>query len=87
MSKLSKILLWVWGILAIISFVSAFWAPLYFKITGLVFGGLNMMIILSLIITYLQGLYYNRKYLNRFEDELQLQKGETQSEEEGTATR
>jgi hypothetical protein len=41
--------------------VSSFWAPLYFKIIGLAFGGINVLIILSLVIAYFQGLYWKNK--------------------------
>lgn len=69
MSKLSNIMLIVWGVLALVSFVSAFFCPtLFFKIIGLVFGGLNMLVILSLVITWLQGIYYGNKLKNEFED-------------------
>lgn len=82
MSKLSNIMLIVWGVLALVSFVSAFFAPLYFKIIGLIFGGLNMLVILSLVITWLQGIYYGNKLKNEFEDGMQLQEGEETSQEE-----
>lgn len=82
MSKLSKILIGVWGCLAIISFISAFFAPLYFKIIGLLFGGLNMLTILSVIVTYFQGLYYNRKIQKEIEDGMQLQESETSTTKE-----
>lgn len=61
MNKFTKILLLVWACLAILSFLNAFWAPLYFKIIGLTFGGLNMITILTWVITYLQGIYYQNK--------------------------
>lgn len=61
MSKLSKVLFAIWMVIAVVSFVASFWAPLLFKIIGLTFGGLNMLIILSLVITYFQGLAQARK--------------------------
>ena len=75
MSKLSKIMLMVWSILALISFTSAFFAPLYFKIIGLIFGSLNIMVILTLVISYFQGIYYTKK-LKEIENGMQLQEGE-----------
>lgn len=54
MDKLSKILFGIWMLLAVISFVASFWAPIFFKILGLVFGGMNILIILSWVIAYFQ---------------------------------
>lgn len=82
MNKLSKIMLLVWGVLALVSFISAFFAPLYFKIIGLIFGTLNIMVILSLVITWLQGIYYSNKIKKEFGDGMQLQEGEETTEEE-----
>ena len=45
----------VWILLAIVSFVASFWAPIFFKVIGLVFGGMNMLIILSWTIAVLQA--------------------------------
>ena len=72
MTKLGKIMLIIWGVLALLSFVSAFWAPLYFKIIGIAFGALNVMILLTLVISYFQGLYYSNK-LNKELEDVQLQ--------------
>ena len=52
MNKVNKIILLVWAILALISFVSAFWAPLYFKIIGIAFGALNMTTIITWVLSY-----------------------------------
>lgn len=52
MNKVNKIILLVWAILALISFVSAFWAPLYFKIIGIAFGSLNMITIITWVLSY-----------------------------------
>ena len=41
MNKYSKIMLAVWCVLALICFISAFFAPLYFKIIGIAFGVLH----------------------------------------------
>ena len=79
MSKFSKILFLIWCILALVCFVSSFWAPLYFKIIGLAFGGMNVLIILSLVITFFQGLYWKRK-IEKYG--LQLQE---ETDEEATA--
>jgi uncharacterized protein YacL len=53
-NKFSKILFIVWMVLAIASFVASFWAPIVIKVIGLVFGGLNLMIIGSWVISYFQ---------------------------------
>lgn len=52
MNKVNKIILLVWAILALISFVSSFWAPLYFKIIGIAFGSLNIVTIITWIVLY-----------------------------------
>lgn len=75
MSKFSKILLGIWAVLAIVSFICAFFCPLFPKIIGIVFGGLNILTILSLIITYFQGIYYKNK-LEKEIEYVQLQEGE-----------
>lgn len=80
MNKLAKILTGTWGVLALVSFISAFFAPLYFKIIGLTFGVLNLFIILAWVITYLQDLFIKKNINNG----LQLQeedKEETYTEE------
>ena len=80
MNKLAKLLTGTWGVLALVSFISAFFAPLYFKIIGLTFGVLNLFIILAWVITYLQDLFIKKN----IENELQLQeedKKETNSTE------
>lgn len=52
MNRFSKIMLAVWVILALVSFVSAFWAPLFYKIIGIAFGGLNIITIMTWVISY-----------------------------------
>ena len=74
MSKLTSILLGIWSILAIVCFITCFWLPLFPQITGIAFGILNILIILSLGINHLQGLYWKKKFEK---DELFLQEGET----------
>lgn len=78
MNKLGKILILVWGVLALISFISAFFAPLYFKVIGLLFGTLNVVTIITGVVTYFQGLYYNRKIQKELED-VQLQESEEET--------
>lgn len=43
--KMTKILMIVWAVLAVASFVSGWWAPLFWGIVNWAFGGLNLMII------------------------------------------
>lgn len=74
MSKLTSILLGIWSILAIVCFITCFWLPLFPQITGIAFGILNILIILSLGINHLQGLYWKKKFEK---DGLQLQESET----------
>ena len=61
-NKFSIILLMVWSVLAIASFVAAFFVtPLIAKIILLVFGGLNLMIIGSWAIGFIQAIKeYNK---------------------------
>lgn len=82
MTKLSKIIFGIWAALAIISFIYAFWLPIIPKIIGITFGALNVMTLLTLVISYFQGLYYSNKFKKKFGDELQLQEGEETTEEE-----
>lgn len=43
--KMTKILMIVWAVLAVASFVSGWFAPLFWGIVNWAFGGLNLMII------------------------------------------
>lgn len=52
MEKFTVIMMIVWAVLAIASFVASFWAPLFIKVLGLVFGTLNISLIGGWIITY-----------------------------------
>ena len=79
MNKYSKIMLAVWCVLALICFVSAFCAPLYFKIIGIAFGVLNLSVILTLVITYFQGLYWKNKLEKDNGTILQLQEDEAET--------
>lgn len=56
MSKLAKVLFAVWMILAIASFVGAFWAtPAIVRTLGIIFGVLNLTIIMSWVSAIIQG--------------------------------
>ena len=61
MNKMSKIILGIWAVLAIVSFICAFFCPIFPKIIGIAFGVLNLSVILTLVITYFQGLYWKNK--------------------------
>ena len=76
MSKMTKIMLWIWAFLAIVSFICAFFCPLFPKIIGIAFGVLNLGVIITLVITYFQGLYWKNK-LNK--DGLQLPQDEAET--------
>lgn len=52
-SKLTIVLMILWAVLAVASFVSGWWAPLFWGIVNWVFGGLNLMIIGSWVIATL----------------------------------
>ena len=62
----------LWVILAIAMFVGAFYTPvMWIKVIGLVFGGLNSLIILSWTVTAIQDIIMNKK-LNSGKDALQM---------------
>ena len=54
-SKLTKILMAIWAVLAVASFVSGWFAPLFWGIVNWVFGALNLMIIGSWTIAIIQA--------------------------------
>ena len=76
MDKMTKIMLGIWAVLAIVSFICAFFCPLFPKIIGIAFGVLNLSVILTLVITYFQGLYWKNK-LNK--DAMSLQEDEAET--------
>ena len=61
MSKMTKILMGIWAVLAIVSFICAFFCPLFPKIIGIAFGVLNLSVIVTLVVAYFQGLYLKKK--------------------------
>lgn len=70
MNKTTKILLGIWIVLAILSFIVSFWAPLFIMIVGLVFGSMNLLIIGALFSTFIEGLFQARK-LKKLKEEQQ----------------
>ena len=58
---MTKIMLGIWAVLAIVSFICAFFCPIFPKIIGIAFGVLNLSVIITLVITYFQGLYWKNK--------------------------
>jgi uncharacterized membrane protein required for colicin V production len=63
-----KILLIIWALLALSSFVSSFFAPLVVKIIGLTFGGVNIIIILTWVFSLLYK-YIDEARLQAFLEE------------------
>ena len=63
MNKFGKILFLAWVVLALASFICAFFTPIAaIKVLNLVFGGLNILTILSWVIATIQGkMEYNRQ--------------------------
>lgn len=56
MSKLSKVLFGLWIVLAVAAFVGAFWTtPAIVRTLGIIFGILNLSIIMSWISAIIQG--------------------------------
>ena len=45
----------IWAVLAVLSFVSGWFAPLFWGIVNWAFGGLNLMIMGSLLISTIQA--------------------------------
>ena len=76
MSKMTKILMGIWAVLAILSFICAFFCPLFPEIIGLAFGSLNILVILTYVIAYFQGLYWKNKLKK---DGLSLQEDEAET--------
>ena len=76
MNRFSKIMLGIWAFLAIVSFICAFFCPLFPKIIGIAFGVLNLSVIITLVVAYFQGLYWKNK-LNK--DGLQLPEDEAET--------
>ena len=52
MNKMSKIMMGIWAVLAIVSFICAFFCPIFPKIIGIAFGGLNIITIMTWVISY-----------------------------------
>ena len=73
---MSKIMTGIWAFLAIVSFICAFFCPLFPKIILLAFGALNLGVIITLVVAYFQGLYWKNK-LNK--DGLQLPQDEAET--------
>ena len=69
----------IWAFLAIVSFICAFFCPIFPKIIGIAFGVLNLSVILTLVITYFQGLYWKNKLNKDNGTILQLQEDEAET--------
>ena len=76
MSKMSRIMLGIWAVLAIVSFICAFFCPIFPKIILLAFGALNLGVIITLVVAYFQGLYWKNKLEK---DGLQLPQDEAET--------
>ena len=73
MEKGTKIMVWIWAILALISFVGSWFTPLwFFKVCGWAFGGLNIMIGLSWLIATIQGKIEARKAIEHTDEIIKL---------------
>ena len=79
MTRFSKILMGIWAVLAIVSFICAFFCPLFPKIIGLAFGALNLGVIITLVVAYFQGLYWKKKLNNDDGTILQLPQDEAET--------
>ena len=72
-------MLGIWAVLAIVSFICAFFCPIFPKIIGIAFGVLNLTVIITLVITYFQGLYWKNKLNKDNGTILQLQEDEAET--------
>ena len=62
MTKGNFIFIAIWSILAICAFVSNFWAPLVLEIFNITFGGVNMLLIITWVLSWIK-IRNNKKYL------------------------
>ena len=70
MDKLSKVLFVLWIVLAIAAFIGAFWAtPTIVRTLGIIFGVLNLTIIMSWVSAIIQARKESRKQQTDFEKE------------------
>ena len=75
MDKLSKVLFVLWIVLAIAAFIGAFWAtPAIVRTLGIIFGVLNLTIIMSWVSAIIQARKESRKRQTDFEKEETLGK-------------
>jgi len=54
MEKITKITFYLWAVFAVLSFVSGWFAPLFWGIVNWVFGGMNILTLLTLLNTKIQ---------------------------------
>ena len=63
MEKDGNLAIMLWGLLALIALVSAFFIPvLWIKIVNLIFGGLNFCVIMSWVVAVIQAKREYKKY-------------------------
>ena len=63
MEKDGNLAIMLWGLLALIALVSAFFIPvLWIKIVNLIFGGLNFCVIMSWVASVIQAKREYKKY-------------------------
>lgn len=63
MEKDGNLAIMLWGLLALIALVSAFFIPvLWIKIVNLIFGGLNFCVIMSWVVGVIQAKREYKKY-------------------------
>ena len=56
MNTFTKLLIGLWALLALINFAGSFLIPvMFFKIAGIAFGGLNILTILTWVISTIQA--------------------------------
>ena len=56
MNTFTKLLIGLWALLALITFAGSFLIPvMFFKVAGIAFGGLNILTILSWVISTIQA--------------------------------
>lgn len=82
MSKFSKIITLTWLVLALMSFITAFFLPTFPKIINITFGVLNIITVLSYVITMVQ----NTRLKNKIKDLIEEENGMSMQEEESEET-
>lgn len=61
MNKLSTISFYLWAVFAVLAFVSAWWLPTWAAVIQWIFGGMNMLTLLTIAIDAVETRKKNKK--------------------------